>query len=138
MSDTIRCINLGSGQRPFTTESSYFWLNIDINPKWNPDMVADGANLDKIADASQDIIVSHHNLEHYGCGEAAPMIRECYRVLKPGGRLIVCVPNMDALCRGWLSGRISTSLFSTSACPPPRLPHCPSGFFVVLNAISRP
>lgn len=114
MTSTIRCINLGSGQRPFTTEGEHFWLNVDINEKWAPDVVADGANMPMFADGTIDVIVAHQVLEHAGCGEAAPTVRECYRILKPGGRLIVCVPNMDALCRGWLAGRINTQLFMTN------------------------
>lgn len=102
-------INLGSGQRKFAG-----WVNVDINPRWEPDIVADGANMPMFADASADLIVSHHNLEHYGCGEAAPMLRECHRILAPEGSLIVCVPDMRALAQGWLQGRVTTQIYITN------------------------
>lgn len=102
-------INLGSGQRKFDG-----WTNVDINPHWNPDVVADGASMPMFADNSAELIVSHHNLEHYGCGEASPMLRECLRILEPGGSMIVCVPDMRKLAGGWLAGRISTQIYMTN------------------------
>lgn len=104
------CLNLCSGQRPFAAP----FINIDINPKWTPDIVADAASLPMFADASVDLIVIHHGLEHSGCGEAAPMIRECRRILKPGGSLIITVPDMHALCNAWMIGKLSTQLFMTN------------------------
>ncbi len=90
------------------------WLNVDIQPKWRPDIVADGAHMPMFANGSADLIVSHHNCEHYGCGEAAPVMSECLRILSPGGSLVVCVPNMRALAYGWLQGRISTQIYMTN------------------------
>lgn len=103
-------INLCSGQRKFGTG----WTNVDTNPKWTPDVVADGASMPMFADGSAEMIVIHHGLEHFGCGEAAPMIRECHRILEPGGSLLVFVPDMRALTEGWMQGRIDTQIFLTN------------------------
>jgi SAM-dependent methyltransferase len=65
-------------------------------------------------DGSADVIVLHHCLEHFGCGEAAPMIQECNRILCPGGSLLVFVPDMKALVQAWNLGKISTQLFMTN------------------------
>lgn len=105
-------LNIGSGQRKFGPEGG--WINVDINPKWTPDVVADGASMPMFADNSADIIVSHHNCEHYGCGEATSMIKECCRVLEPGGSLIVCVPDMRALAEAWIAGRLTTQIYLTN------------------------
>lgn len=102
-------INLGSGQRKFAD-----FVNVDINPRWEPDVVADGAHMPMFADGSADLIVSHHNLEHYGCGEAKPMIQECHRILSPEGSLIICVPDMRALAQGWLQGRVTDQIYFTN------------------------
>ena len=102
-------INLGSGQRRFDD-----FVNVDINPRWKPDVVADGASMPMFADGSADLIVSHHNLEHYGCGESGPMVRECRRILSDEGSLIVCVPDMRALAKGWLQGRITDQIYLTN------------------------
>ncbi len=103
-------INLGSGQRPFKAP----FVNVDVNPRWEPDVVADGATMPMFANGSADMIVAHHNLEHYGCGEAVPMLMECHRILCENGSLIVCVPDMQALAQGWLQGRINTQIYLTN------------------------
>ena len=103
-------LNVGSGQRPFPKP----WINVDINPRWNPDIVADGATMNLPSD-SADVIVLHHTLEHYGCGEADMLVRNCHRILKPGGSLLVFVPDMRALVHMWLKGKIDAQLFMTNA-----------------------
>lgn len=107
-------VNLGSGQRKFHSVKGVAWINVDINPKWEPDIVADGASMPMFEDASVDLVVCHHTLEHYGCGEANAMIQECNRILKPGGSLIVCVPDMYELARAWFDGRLTDQVYFTS------------------------
>ncbi len=56
-------------------------------------------------DASFDIVVSNSMIEHRFFPDKS--LDECARVLRPGGRLIVCLPNIAHwLCRCWiLAGR---------------------------------
>lgn len=102
-------LNVGSGQRPFSPP----WINIDCQPKWKPDVVADGANMPVFETGSADMIVLHHVLEHFGCGEADALIKECRRILVPGGSLLVFVPDMWKLTQGWREGRIDDQIFMT-------------------------
>ena len=104
-------LNLGSGQRPFTRPE---WTNVDLNSKWNPDVVADCASMPMFANNSADLIVLHHTLEHYGCGEGADMLRECHRILCPGGSLLVFVPSMLILAHMWIKGQINTQVYMTN------------------------
>lgn len=108
----MKGICAGSGQRPFDREHG--WINLDINPKWEPDIVGDWNDLSMFDDNSLDYVVAHHTIEHVGCGEAAPFIRESYRVLKPDGSLLIFVPDMRALCQRWLSHQMDTQLFMTN------------------------
>lgn len=103
-------LNLCSGQRPFKAP----WVNVDVNPKWHPDVVADGSSMPVFQDGAADLIVVHHGLEHFGCGEAAPMIRECNRILCHGGSLLIFVPDMRALVQMWIRGQLSTQVFMTN------------------------
>lgn len=103
-------LNLCSGQRPFQRP---MWTNVDKNPRWNPDVVADCAAMPIFANDSADVIVISHGVEHYGCGEADMLIRECRRILCPGGSLIVTVPDMRALASAWLAGRLTTQVYLT-------------------------
>ena len=103
-------VNLGSGQRKFGTPE-HPWLNVDVNPKWEPDLLADGADLSIIASDTAEYVVLHHVLEHFGLGEADAMLKECYRILVKGGSLIVCVPDIRKLAKAWLRGDISDYIY---------------------------
>lgn len=104
-------LNVGSGQRKFDHTAG--WINIDSVAKWEPDLLCDGADLPH-DDNSVDYVVLHHVLEHFGCGEAGGLIREAHRVLKPGGSLLVFVPNLRALAERWLTGGLSTQIYVTN------------------------
>ena len=56
-------------------------------------------------DASVDFIWSGHTLEHAPFAKVIETLAEWYRVLKPGGRLILQVPNMDYVAKYWLTGK---------------------------------
>jgi SAM-dependent methyltransferase len=105
-------LNVGSGQRPFNT--AHGWINVDSQPKWQPDVVRDWNDLSIFPDNSMDMVVSHHSLEHVGCGEGDGFIREAFRVLKPGGSLIVAVPDLRALALRWLTGELDTQIYLTN------------------------
>lgn len=46
-------------------------------------------------DESMDAIVVHHVIEHVG--DPIRTLKECYRILKPLGRLVITTPNMEGL-----------------------------------------
>lgn len=103
-------LNIGSGQRKFQPP----FVNVDVNPKWEPDVVADGAHMPMFEDGSADVIVLHHVLEHFGCGESKKLLHECHRILEPGGSLIVTVPDLPELAKRWLKMQISTQIYVTN------------------------
>jgi SAM-dependent methyltransferase len=105
-------LNCGSGQRPFDKKEG--WINIDINPRWNPDILGHWNNLTPIEDNSIDFVVSHHSLEHVGCGEGNGFVSEAWRVLKPGGSLLIFVPDMKKLAEMWLRGELTEQLYMTN------------------------
>ncbi len=51
---------------------------------------------------SVDAIYSSHMLEHIVPASAELIIRECYRVLKPGGVLRIVVPDLEASVRAYV------------------------------------
>lgn len=106
-------INLGSGQCRFDSP----WINIDRVNRGGiaiPDVCADGEFLPLPSD-STIYIVLQHCLEHFGCGEARAMLKECYRVLKVGGSLVVTVPDMRKLAIMYLTGReMDAQLYMTN------------------------
>lgn len=56
------------------------------------------------ADNSVDAIWSSHTLEHAPMARVQDILKEWFRVLKPGGRAIIRVPNFDYIARYWLTG----------------------------------
>lgn len=106
-------LNVGSGQRPFKSTPEVKWCNIDSQEKWHPDMCCDGSRVD-FPNESVDYFVLHHVLEHFGCGEGRGVIHEAYRVLKPGGSLLVFVPDLRALAKRWLAAGLDTQIYMTN------------------------
>ena len=100
-------INLGSGQRKFAG-----WTNVDCCSREGqvPDVVADARSL-PFPDGSAEMVALHHVIEHFGCGEADGVLRECFRVLAPGGSLFVFVPDMRKIAQRWLMGGIDDFIF---------------------------
>lgn len=111
-------LNCGSGQRPFASGSNIQWVNLDINPLSNPDVLADCKDLSAWDNGTVDLVVSHHCLEHEQCGEGAGFVREAWRVLKPGGSLLVFVPDLRALAQRWLLGQLDTQVYLTNVYGP--------------------
>jgi predicted SAM-dependent methyltransferase len=55
-------------------------------------------------DSSIDSIWSSHSLEHVPMVKVPETLKEWHRVLKPGARAIVSVPNFDYVAKYWLTG----------------------------------
>lgn len=101
-------LNVGSGQRRFNNNLG--WVNVDCvsrPPDQIPDVVCDATKLvDQFGENTQDMVVLHHVIEHFGCGEADEVLKQCFKVLKSGGSLLVFVPDMRRLAGRWLSGEL--------------------------------
>jgi predicted SAM-dependent methyltransferase len=79
------------------------WKILDIEQRPEVDYVCDASKLSLFEDKSVDAIYASHVLEHFFYGlnnELENTLVEWYRVLKPGGKLMISVPNLQVLC--WL------------------------------------
>lgn len=58
-------------------------------------------------DGSAEVVHCSHTLEHLRKQDAIDLIRDCYRVLEPGGVLTLAVPDMDIFINAHLSNNWS-------------------------------
>lgn len=66
------------------------WIFADIEAKHNPDIVLDVENMKDIEDESIDVVNATELFEHVENPEKG--LKECYRVIKKGGIMILSVP----------------------------------------------
>ena len=95
----MKYLNLGCGSKVVEDGD---WDNIDFRPA---NYSVKKVNILKglpYADSSVDAVYSSHMLEHFNRYDAQRHIEECYRVLKRGGIVRICVPNLENICREYL------------------------------------
>lgn len=87
------------------------FINIDIdkNDKIKPDLQADCSDL-PFEDNSVDEIYAGHMLEHFDMTEN--VLEEWHRVLKPGGRITICIPDIERALKELREGRITLHWFN--------------------------
>jgi SAM-dependent methyltransferase len=66
------------------------WISADISPDHSPDMVLDVADMAAVGSGAIDVVSAIELFEHVDRIESG--IRECLRVLRPGGVLILSAP----------------------------------------------
>lgn len=110
-------VNAGSGQRRFESGNGWIWVNVDCisRPNQVPDKVCDIAKGRwPFEDSSVDTVVLSQVIEHFHLTEGDSVLREAYRVLKPGGSLIATFPNVRELAKRWLRNEITDYIFSVN------------------------
>lgn len=86
-------LHLGCGKRHIPG-----FIHIDAVDYPHVDHVATIDNLSFIQDNSVDLIYNCHVLEHFKRKDVERVLKEWYRVLKPGGILRISVPDFAKLC----------------------------------------
>ena len=73
------------------------WLNTDLQPLHPGVLFLDATTPFPIATASFDYIYSEHVIQHLPFRAGQIMLRECQRILKPGGVMRLSTPNLHCL-----------------------------------------
>lgn len=90
--------NVGCGEYPLR-----YFTNIDADPDLRADIHADVPPL-PFADESLHEVWASHFLEHLRPERGQEFLAECYRVLIPGGRLGLVVPDTLEIMRCYVNG----------------------------------
>jgi predicted SAM-dependent methyltransferase len=98
MTEKISYLNLGCGDRFIES-----WINIDFISN-SPFVRQHDLNTGiPLGDHSVDVVYHSHILEHFTRDKGEQLIRECIRVLKPGGIIRIAVPDLEQLARQYLN-----------------------------------
>lgn len=95
-------LNIGAGN-----DIKAGMVNIDIRPLPGIDKVLDARKL-PYEDNSVDKILAMDVIEHFGRNEIATVLKEWYRVLEPGGFLIMKTPDLRMITEDFISSRIDS------------------------------
>ena len=91
-SHRIRKLHIGAGRNILAG-----WLNTDISLNHASVIYLDATARFPFDDATFDYILAEHMIEHLDYQAGQLMLRECNRVLKPGGRVRFATPDLQVL-----------------------------------------
>jgi predicted SAM-dependent methyltransferase len=85
------------------------WTTVDIDPGPEVDYTCDCGDLAAFKDNSVATIYASHVLEHVSyVDDISATLKEWFRVLVPGGELMVSVPDFHTLCRLFLHHELTS------------------------------
>ncbi|CAL1241874.1 class I SAM-dependent methyltransferase [Candidatus Methylocalor cossyra] len=88
----IKKLHLGAGLSTIPT-----WLATDLMPSSDEIIFLDATKRFPFPDGTFDYVFSEHMIEHLPWHKGLFMLKECRRVLKPGGTLRVATPDLEIL-----------------------------------------
>jgi predicted SAM-dependent methyltransferase len=93
-------INFGAGWRPLEG-----WVNVDIAAAPGIDVVMDVTEGLPFTTGSAEAIFAEHLIEHLPRDDALAFLRECHRVLTPGGVIRLSTPDGGRYLRSYATDR---------------------------------
>ncbi len=88
----VPALHLGASHHDFPG-----WLNTDVEPATRSTVYLDATAAFPLPDDSFQYIYAEHMIEHISRADGLGMLRECRRVLKPGGVLRLTTPDLSFL-----------------------------------------
>ena len=88
----VRKLQIGAGPNALDG-----WLNADFTPHRPSDIFMDATPPFPLPGNSFHLVFSEHMIEQVPPSSGRRMVAECYRVLKPGGRIRIATPNLEQI-----------------------------------------
>lgn len=85
----IKKLQIGSGANIIEG-----WLNTNVVPQKKDIILLDSREIFPFKDKTFDYIFSEHQIEHITYKEGLFMLQECFRILKPGGKIRIATPDL--------------------------------------------
>lgn len=118
-----KLLHVGCGTSPknrlpecFQTEQ-WHEVRLDIDPKVKPDIVASLTDMAAVSSTSADAVWSSHSLEHLEGFQVKKALKEFYRVLKPGGFVLITLPDLTSIAALIIEERAAEALYQSPAGP---------------------
>jgi predicted SAM-dependent methyltransferase len=89
-------LNLGSGPRGLANSE---WLNVDGYKDRNVDFQVDFSRSLPFPNSCFEGAFCEHVIEHFDLEQGQALLKECFRILRPGGCLRVIVPDGEKIIR---------------------------------------
>jgi len=90
----VKKLQIGSGSNAIPG-----WLNTDLTPTRREIIFMDATKKFPFEDCTFDYVYSEHFIEHVDYTTGLKVLKECFRVLKPGGKIRVTTPDLKFLMR---------------------------------------
>lgn len=114
------------------------WLNTDFEPSSDRSIFLDARRPFPLPSESFDYVFSEHMIEHIPFEAQCSMMRECFRVLKVGGRIRIGTPNLAFLIDLYRTNRtVLQEAYVTQALSSLRLSDASAGDVFVINNYVR-
>lgn len=119
-----RVLNAGSGPNapgrlhPIFGKEEWEQVRLDAEPLTKPDLLGSVVDMGKLIPSSTfDAVWSSHSLEHLYAHEVLPALMEFRRILKADGFALITTPDIQAVARLVLEGRIDDTAYVSLAGP---------------------
>lgn len=92
-------------------------IRLDIDPRVEPDVLADMMDMAPVAAASVDAVWSSHNIEHLYAHQVPVALGEFLRVLRPGGFVLISCPDLQAVAQAVLDTGLTAPAYQSASGP---------------------
>ncbi len=126
----IRKLHIGCGDHLLAG-----WLNTDFVPGSREVLYLDATRSFPFSESQFDYVFSEHMIEHTTFQEGLQLLKECNRILQPGGKMRIATPDLMFLINLCTEGksRVQQAYIAWSSNQfVPEAPHC-SEVFVINN-----
>ena len=91
------------------TQPKEGWKILNSQPGPHVDFIGDIRDLSSLESESCEEIYGAHILEHIGQQDMVNTLKGIHRLLKPNGKLMISVPDLDVLCRLFIHPELNSS-----------------------------